>query len=502
MKWMKLKYSTFIILLLFIKLSSNAQTYLGHITIENKTEYAKISLNNNKWILKMPFLSEEESVFENDILNKSNSVIVKGQKWKIENISQNDVQLDLKIINKLGDQNVRYFLQKENPPKDELTKYLGTYIDNNGNVSLIENQFNRLRIISPYSGETMFLKPIEDSVFFTTSSEQWSFNSSITEITHTASLGKKTILKKKKLFNTKDVWIPHGKDTLYGKLFMPINTNLQHPGCLILQGGGSVGLKNYEYEAHFLAANGIATLLCNKAGEGKSKGESNFNYQTFDEKTAEYNTLFEFLKSQPNIDKSKVGVHGISEGGRLALRLGAHNNDVAFILAGAAPIMSFIDGQLYAMNQLHRDLSIDETTNLTIQNIWKTYYDNIIQGKISKSNIDLANSIRNINPRIFLPPNSTEVPGSPRKEDLIGSMVFKDLSKIKAPILLQYGENDHRVSPFKSIQNFKSHINSTTEWKKIIYKRANHSFMSPEFQISTNYLQDKINWIKSIGILN
>lgn len=501
---MKLQFSKYCFIILsslFLHLECKSQTYVGNVLISNKIEYAKISLEGNKWVLTMPFYNDEKGIFENDILYQKNKLSIFEESWNISKKNKKTSELEFKISNNKGDQTVKFFLLKKTLSKKQSSRYSGTFMDNNGNVSIFENLFGGIRVISPFSGNTMFLKQLQRNIFWTTSGEKWVFNKSIDIVTHISLQGKKTILKKKKLFNIKEVWIPHNKDTLYGKLFMPINTKKQNPGCLILQGGGSVGLKNYEYEAHFLAANGIAILLCNKAGEGKSKGESNFNYQTFVEKTAEYNALFEFLKTQPNIDKSKVGVHGISEGGRLALRLGAYNNDVAFILAGAAPIMSFIDGQLYAMNQLHRDLNINETTNLKVQNIWKTYYDNIINGKIDKSNIDLANSLRNIHPRFFLPPNSTEVPGSPRKEDLFGSKSFKYLSKIKSPILLQYGENDHRVNPYKSLDNFRRNINKTTSWKKIIYKRANHSFMSPEFQIATNYLKDKINWLKSIQIL-
>jgi len=404
----------------------------------------------------------------------------------------------IKFISPAGSSEVPFYQEEEGPDPRQLETCSGTYEDADGRVLWVRTMRNRLRVVSPYSQEVLTLRPIGEDAFWAPTGERLQWDGS--RIQWTSKEGSTRQLTKSDRFSEEEVWVVSGADSLYGKLYLPSGEG-PFPGCVVLQGGGTAGLANYELEAKFFAMNGVATLLCNKAGEGQSKGPGQFWRQTFREKTGEYLDLFRFLAEQPTVDPQRVGVHGVSEGGRLALMMAQAETDIAFVIAGAAPIMTMREGQLYAMDHYHRDLNIDEQTNLAIQEVWADYYQGIIDEDIDTTIIERANAFREVHQRVFLPPNSTRIPASPSAEDLMDASVVDQLPKVRCPVLLQYGEVDHRVNPYKSLEAIEQKLPEDTPRRTILYPRAGHSFMTPEFQISPGYLHDKINWLRSLGLL-
>lgn len=136
--------------------------------------------------------------------------------------------------------------------------------------------------------------------------------------------------------------------------------------------------------------------------------------------------------------------------------------------------------------------------NVTIVNIWKDYYNQIVAGKIDTMTIEAANEFRATQKPFHLPPPMTALPGSPRAEDLQSD---DELNNIQCPVFLQYGENDKVVDLQTSIRNYQERIPKTAATTIKIYKRGNHSCMTPEWKICTGLLDDKINWLQKIGVL-
>ena len=90
--------------------------------------------------------------------------------------------------------------------------------------------------------------------------------------------------------------------------------------------------KQLPIRSEILRKKGIAALVCDKAGAGKSETIITWEAQSFNDKTEEYFELHQWLANQKGIDKNKVGVHGMSEGGRLALNLAIeYPKQIAFV---------------------------------------------------------------------------------------------------------------------------------------------------------------------------
>ena len=502
-------YKTIFLFLLAISCAIEkpvAQTYIGEVLYRNTYEYIKIKCQDNSCEFSIPYLDGDRKYKTQRQPEKDTHwEVLRGiEKWKFNTAFKNGT-LNGELELPTGQQRVLFRQQGDPLSKAAQPTFIGVFEDKFQRKAIVYSRFDYLHIMSPYSEETMSLKPIGKNTFWSVSGEQSVFSNLQEDKFQTLKIvdrfGNQNTLSRTAAVKIETLWIPVGEDTLYAQLYMP-QSKTKVPACLVLPGGGATGIDNYEYEARYFAAYGIASLIFDKPGNGKSKGSNNFVLQTFEEKNDQYKILFKYLQNHPRVDPEKVGIHGPSEGGRLALMMAIDlKKEVAFVNATAAPIMTFREGQFYAMDQLHRNMGIDEIDNMKIQQIWSDYYDGIVKGEIDSEIIDRANIFRQQNQRLFLPPDFTQIPGAPTKQDIPHNRVVKEAEKISCPVFLQYGENDQRVNGHKSLQNFLSKISNKELINTKIYHRGNHSFMTPEYKICPGYTDDKINWLKTIGIL-
>ena len=285
------------------------------------------------------------------------------------------------------------------------------------------------------------------------------------------------------------VWITTETGTIFGILYSPADGSAEkRPAVLCLQGGGDVGLRNYLYEARFFAENGFVALVCDKSGTGLSKGSKSWRDQTFDEKTQEYFQLLQWLKKQATVDPAKVGVHGMSEGGRLALDLAIkHPKEVAFINAVSGPIESFKKNQLFAIRHHLKERNVESSAIDDAVILWNQYFDEIAKGEISQEVINKANTLRGEVP--YLPSNSRALPQRPRGEDIHFSLENK-MGQVKCPVLFQFGDGDILVD----VQKTTSLIPKAPHFKVVVYENTDHSMTLKNGDVHPDFLTDKLKW--------
>ena len=95
------------------------------------------------------------------------------------------------------------------------------------------------------------------------------------------------------------------------------------------------GHKVFLVLADALTRNGIAVLRYDKRGEGGSSG--NYDAATTADFASDAEAAVAWLKTQPQIDGSRIGVLGHSEGGIIAPAVGAADKGVAFVIMIAGP---------------------------------------------------------------------------------------------------------------------------------------------------------------------
>ena len=294
------------------------------------------------------------------------------------------------------------------------------------------------------------------------------------------------------------VYVPSGQDSIFGILYTPDKTAGRFPAVICLQGGGDVGLDNYTYEPRKFAEQGMVALVCDKAGTGRSKGPSNWEHQTFNEKVEEYRRLMDWMRSLPQVKEDVVGVHGMSEGGRLAIALaGKYPDEIAFANSVVGPIESFKENQLYAIECLLNSRQVDSTTTERCVHIWNDYFDGIYKGDIDQSLIDEINALRSGNPSLYLPTNSTRIPIRPKAADIHFNTI--DLvGDITCPVLFQFGELDVLVDTKTTL----SLIPDKENFKIIEYKQTTHNMTYPNGDIHSDFISDKMIWLQEKGIVD
>lgn len=146
-------------------------------------------------------------------------------------------------------------------------------------------------------------------------------------------------------YHTEDVYFPSRSTevTLAGTLSIPKTEKDKYPAVILVTGSGPqnrdeeiLDHKPFLVIADYLTRNGIAVLRYDDRGTYESTGD----FQTAVTKDFADDALgaFDFLLSRPEIDNSKIGILGHSEGGTVAFIAAADNPEIAFVisLAGAA----------------------------------------------------------------------------------------------------------------------------------------------------------------------
>ncbi len=135
-------------------------------------------------------------------------------------------------------------------------------------------------------------------------------------------------------YTATDVVFENGNVTLFGSLYVPRGGGL-HPAIVMLQGSGpETRWGANRFWADYFGRRGIAALIYDKRGSGKSTG---------DWQTSDFNSLADhalagvsFLQHRAGIDPKKIGIHGHSQGAAIAPLIASQSKAVAFVLADAA----------------------------------------------------------------------------------------------------------------------------------------------------------------------
>jgi uncharacterized protein len=128
---------------------------------------------------------------------------------------------------------------------------------------------------------------------------------------------------------------------LAGTLTLPRSEG-PFPAVILITGSGPQN-RNEEIMGHrpflvlsdYLTRQGIAVLRVDDRGTGGSTG--NFSQATTEDFAGDVLTGVEFLKTRKEIDSSRIGLIGHSEGGLIAPMVAIKSQDIAFIVLMAAP---------------------------------------------------------------------------------------------------------------------------------------------------------------------
>ena len=137
-------------------------------------------------------------------------------------------------------------------------------------------------------------------------------------------------------YTHEEVAFQSGGITLSGNLLSPRGQG-SVPGVVFAHGSGAMDRTADIFLGDFLARHGIAVLLYDKRGVGKSTGE--WRGAGLEDLAADAVAGVRFLRARSGIDANRVGVAGRSQGGQLAVISARRYPDVAFAINVAGSLV-------------------------------------------------------------------------------------------------------------------------------------------------------------------
>ncbi len=142
-----------------------------------------------------------------------------------------------------------------------------------------------------------------------------------------------------------EVTFVNGAVTLSGTLILP-GTAGPYPAIVFVQGSGAEGRWASRFLGMQFARNGIASLIFDKRGVGKSTGD--WCTSGFEDLAGDVCAGVAFLRAHPEIDSRRIGIHGHSQGGAIDPLI-ASLCKVAFIVGSAAPGLPMDELEIYSV---------------------------------------------------------------------------------------------------------------------------------------------------------
>ncbi|MEM1057014.1 MAG: alpha/beta hydrolase [Bacteroidota bacterium] len=157
-------------------------------------------------------------------------------------------------------------------------------------------------------------------------------------------------------FDSREFRVVSGRDTLAGALFTPGEPEFRggpHPTVVLVTGRGYGGRWEMTWLARLYARNGIAAVVWDGRGQGRSTGDR--TTVTSAQRFADVNAILDWSREQPEVDAEQIGVQGNSAGGWIGPLAIQDRDDVAFLVTTVGPAESLADQQAHTTTQLMED---------------------------------------------------------------------------------------------------------------------------------------------------
>jgi len=165
---------------------------------------------------------------------------------------------------------------------------------------------------------------------------------------------------------------------LVGDLYLP-EGDAPHAAMIVMHGSGPEVMSDVAYRMHAVAfaREGIAVLMWDKRGAGRSEGD--FDAATFQNFMNDGYAALEYLRTRSDIDPNRIGLLGFSEGAWFTPEMAVRDGNIAFIVNRVMPATDWAETNIYE-NQIElRQAGADEATIARAvdlrRRIWEYYRD-------------------------------------------------------------------------------------------------------------------------------
>ncbi len=256
----------------------------------------------------------------------------------------------------------------------------------------------------------------------------------------------------------------HNKDVkLVGSLLLP-RSEAPVPAVVFVHGAGPQTREPYREVGEYFARQGIAALIYDKRGAGKSGG-SYESYAPYENLVNDALAGVGLLKQRREIAPSPIGMWGLSQGAYISAAAASRSEDIQFVIGVGAEVA---DGMMcYYRDNLFRKYGLSAKLRDVAEKA-QLLQDSLLYCLRDES---LLSSFA---PRSYPPPDQ---------------FVHPAWSHVHQPVLVMWGQLDQHIPVGESILGLKNSLAqaNNTKWTMIILPRAKHSLGISE----TGAIQEK-----------
>jgi len=290
----------------------------------------------------------------------------------------------------------------------------------------------------------------------------------------------KRVAAKPPTFKQEEVSFRNGDVTLSGTLLLPL-TEVPHPAVVFLHGSGSEGRYAARFLAEYFTRHGIAALIYDKRGVGKSTGD--WKRSDFSDLAGDAIAGIHFLQQRKEINPRKIGIYGHSQGGSIAPLVAARSSDVAFVISAAGGGVPMYEAEI---NSLTNQVRAKGITGADLEQATEFIKTLISVERTGEGRPQLDTAIEKARGTKWFP-----MIGVPAKDNYFWSF-YRQIAdynpavyweKASVPVLIIQAERDIYVPVASSVANIDRSLRKAgnKDYTILILPRALHTFnINPE----------------------
>lgn len=231
---------------------------------------------------------------------------------------------------------------------------------------------------------------------------------------------------------------------------------------------------------YFFALNGVAALIYDKRGCGRSTGD--WTKSGFDDLAGDALAGLELLKNRPGINSHQIGLWGVSQGGWIVSLAASRCADVAFIISVSGPGITPAAQMAYCVEHWmkaagYAKADVDEARSLSLLTVQCRATDR------GWDELEAARKAARKKPWYSACPFvDRDPPGVSKLFQLIWDYdPLPTLRKVHCPVLAVFGELDPLVPPQKSAEIWKTAFTEAGNHDVVIkiFPHADHEIADP-----------------------
>ena len=244
-----------------------------------------------------------------------------------------------------------------------------------------------------------------------------------------------------KQLEEREVTFRNGDIVLAGSVLLPNAAVAKVPGIVFLHGSGAEGRWASRYLATRFARAGFAALIWDKRGVGKSAGD--WKTAKVDDFGDDALAAIKKLRTMPEVDGDRVGIHGHSQGGTLVPSIATKAPQIAFVIGSSASGLSPEDVEIYSIENSIDLSSVAVPEAVIARDYIRTLVTTAYRALPHQHLMELWDQVKGKSWAIEPPPDGSYYwSWSPQWAQYDPLSYWR---RVHAPVLLVYGANDQRV---------------------------------------------------------